>query len=312
MADVLPPVSPPVDRHDAVTALPPLRQVALALDAVPMPGLAANAAEGAAGPWTLRLSRIAEPENECVRSRQCDLWAFVWGSTAVLGSILLGLPAPSITKCTVLEIGAGTGVASLCAAHRGATVLTTDLVEDALTLCRHNAAANGIQAAAAAADVASSIAPQLTTHLLDWHRPAFPATAAHPASGTVGRNCGRFDLIVGSDVLYMGRAAKPIAALCAECLAPGQAALFVDPGRPNTEAFVDAAEALQLHVERADVWRLRTAVCDMAKCTLLLVTAPGATTTSVWTRAWLDATAAALSDQWGVADADPFAAQYRM
>lgn len=111
----------------------------------------------------------------------------------------------------LLEIGAGTGLAGIAAARRGADVRQTDHLDAAIALCRHNAALNGLAGIDAA-----------TADWTQWH------------------DDGRYDMIIGADVLYDRAAHAPVAAILARNLADGGRAVLADPGRMHTPLFVEA------------------------------------------------------------------------
>lgn len=111
----------------------------------------------------------------------------------------------------LLEMGAGTGLAGIAAARRGADVRQTDHLDAAIALCRHNAALNGL------AEIDAVVADWN-----DWH------------------DDGRYDIIIGADVLYDRAAHAPVAAILARNLADGGRALLTDPGRMHTPLFVEA------------------------------------------------------------------------
>lgn len=226
----------------------------------------------------LQLARVRAPQNECTRRKaQCDLWAYVWGSTAVLASWLArrGRDDLGLAGASALEVGAGSGAAGLAAAAAGARVLATDLVDDALALTRLNCALNGVGAAQASPSSAAVTGVRLLTAALDWNNPELnPGYAWPPRS--VGATppppqWGAFDLVLAADVVYMSRAVPRVAALAALALRPGGAALLVDPGRPSADDLPAAAEAVGLVPVRRDVLRLRCAVCDMPKATLFVL-----------------------------------------
>jgi predicted nicotinamide N-methyase len=89
--------------------------------------------------FSLDLNRISRPDELYKHSKQSDLWAHIWGSTAVLSQILLSL---SLSNTRTLELGAGSGAASLFAALAGSDVTATDLVPEAVQLIEHNALRN--------------------------------------------------------------------------------------------------------------------------------------------------------------------------
>lgn len=75
---------------------------------------------------------------------------------------------------SILELGAGTGVASIFAATRGARVTLTDGCAEALELAQLNAARNGVE---------------VSVQLLDWFK------------GTLNSS-NSFDMVIAADVVY--------------------------------------------------------------------------------------------------------------
>jgi predicted nicotinamide N-methyase len=128
-----------------------------------------------------------------------------------------------------VELGAGSGVASLAAAAAGADATATDLVPDALALLRRNAAANGVGVA---------------TARLDW------ADAAGAAA--LGAAAGGFDVAAGVDVTYLRSAVRPVLRALAALLAGGPArprlGVLVDPGRACRDDVEDEAGGAGLAV----------------------------------------------------------------
>lgn len=223
---------------------------------------------------TLRLRRVAVPEKEQLRRPgQCDLWAFVWTATSVMADLVASL---DLRGCHVLELGAGVGVPSLVAAQHGADkVVATDLVGEALELIARNAAENRLEAA-------------VHTARLDWSAFELPASelVASAAAAPADRcrpttpqepplEPGRVDLLLGSDVLYLRRWARPLARLTAHFLRPeGGVALFVDPGRAGSEELASVADEYGLRTWTCSVDFLRTPVALMRRCTVYLVWTP--------------------------------------
>lgn len=98
-------------------------------------------------------------------------------SVAFARTLVATVPSP-VKGCDVVEIGGGLGVVGLTAALAGArSVLITDFQPRSLELVEASAKANGL------GDIVS-------THLLDWNSPGDLAAL------------GRFDLVLGSDIMY--------------------------------------------------------------------------------------------------------------
>jgi predicted nicotinamide N-methyase len=112
----------------------------------------------------------------------------------------------------VVELGCGLGLPSIAAARAGAEVLATDAEPDAVEAALRNAEENRVQIEALTAD---------------W---------SHPDQ-LVAR--GPFDLAVGADILYERQSIAALLSLLPR-LAP--VALFADPGRPASHAFIEQAE----------------------------------------------------------------------
>lgn len=127
---------------------------------------------------------------------------------------------PSLAGVRVLELGCGTGVCSLAAAARGATVLATDVEPVALCLVRQAAAEQQISTLQTA---------------------AFDATRGEAALPTV--EGGPAQLMVMSDLFVTPELAAAFAARAVEATRSGTTVLVIDPGRPTRRDFVAALEA---------------------------------------------------------------------
>lgn len=131
----------------------------------------------------------------------------LWDAGVVLADVLAELG--SLAGRSVLELGAGVGLTGLAARHLGGRLVQTDHAPEALELARRNALLNGIDG--------------ISQTVADWARWDVP---------------GRFDLIVGSDILYDGAAHALIASVLGSSLAEGGMAVLTDPGRTATPLFV--------------------------------------------------------------------------
>lgn len=142
----------------------------------------------------------------------------LWASALGLAE-RLGRDPAEVTGRRVLEIGAGVGLAGIVARWLGAEVTQTDYQEEALTLCRVNAARNGVSG--------------IRHTLGDWRD--WPAALTG------------FDQVIGSDVLYERSLHGTLAALLPRLVAPGGSVLLSDPLRPQALEFVEG-------LERAGAW----------------------------------------------------------
>jgi predicted nicotinamide N-methyase len=210
----------------------------------------------ALGTWSLSLQHVANPTLESTRKRQCDLWAFVWGSGVALAEMILHTAPSCVLRGKVIaELGAGIGIPSLTAAYAcGATVVATDLVSDSLELLRLNAAS-------AASTCSRECSGHITTAKLDWNASELPPDMV-----------GRFDVVVGADVLYLASAVKPVLRTAAALCCHGGVVVLVDPGRPTTEDLPDIASELGLTLCFSSALdTVATSVAKMRKCSVFVL-----------------------------------------
>jgi len=119
----------------------------------------------------------------------------------------------------VLELGAGTGLPGIVAASFGAKVVQTERNEVAMSICRRNAERNRVT--------------DIDHRLADW---------------TAWEDPERYDLILGSDILY-GPAFHPaLRAIFEGNLAPGGRVLLADPFREPSLRLLEEMEG--------DGWRI--------------------------------------------------------
>jgi predicted nicotinamide N-methyase len=150
-------------------------------------------------------------------------WAVLWRSGVALASHLDGMP---LEGKRVVELGCGLGLPSIAAARAGATVLATDVSEEALALVARNAEENGVS---------------LETATVDWAEPE-PLLVRAP-----------FDLVLAADALYEESSGAPLLSLLPR-LAP--VAWLADPGRPTAAGFVEEAKRR---------WQVETSVRDVVE-----------------------------------------------
>jgi predicted nicotinamide N-methyase len=153
--------------------------------------------------------RVASPSEDAlgVTASEDTTGASVWGSAVVLAR-WLSEHKDELAGATVIELGAGCGIAGLAAASLGAAHVTlTDLNEATLTNLRHNVESNR-----------NDVAGAVRVDRLDWSDPA-----SWPSC------CERAQLLLGADLLYDGAAAPLLAALARRLLKPGGAFLHCGP-----------------------------------------------------------------------------------
>lgn len=159
------------------------------------------------------VQQFADPdlaaERAGISSAQWSLFGQVWPAGRMLAEAMAG---HDVAGKRILELGCGLGLASLVLRARGADVVASDRHPLAEVFLAYNAALNGLDAV-----------PYRT---LDWDAPA----------GALGR----FDLIIGSDVLYERGHVAALAALLQRHALPAAEVLIADPGRGNGGAFTRA------------------------------------------------------------------------
>lgn len=134
----------------------------------------------------------------------------LWPAAIALAHDLAGR---SLAGTRVLELGAGTGLPGIVAASLGARVRQTDRQELVLHLSRMNAQRNGV----------TTIAHTLA----DW---------------TAWTDADRYDLIIGSDILYAKELHPHVRRIFEENLAPGGRVLIADPYRATSLALLEEME----------------------------------------------------------------------
>jgi predicted nicotinamide N-methyase len=120
---------------------------------------------------------------------------------------------------SVLELGAGTGLPGIVAASLGGRVVQTDRDELAMSVCRRNGARNRADA--------------IEYRLSEW---------------TSWDDAGRYDWILGSDILYGEPLHPDLRRIFETNLAPGGRVLLADPFRAASLRLLEAMEG--------DGWRI--------------------------------------------------------
>ena len=99
-------------------------------------------------------------EEQSVSESANPFGAKLWPASLAVADYLAGLPADVLPATTVLEIGCGNGLCSLTAAARGAaSVVASDLSEDALTLTHEAAQQQGLAVQTLRFDLADRATP---------------------------------------------------------------------------------------------------------------------------------------------------------
>jgi predicted nicotinamide N-methyase len=162
-------------------------------------------------------------------------WAFAWAGGQALARHVLDNPA-LVAGCSVLDLGAGSGLAGIAAMKAGAaTVLAADTDPFALAAIALNAEANAVALGATGRDL-------LATRLAG------------------------FDLVLVGDLFYERPLAERVLAFLEAARAEGAAVLVGDPRRSHfpMDRFVEVAhysvpvtrDLEDAEIKRVAVWRL--------------------------------------------------------
>jgi len=171
----------------------------------------------------LNRQQYADPLGEAARlgisSGTWPLFGLLWPSACQLAAQLGAHRVKSGER--VLEIGCGLGLASLVGHRRGADMTASDSHPLAGGFLDENVRLNGL-------------APLKYRH---GHWGASPLHRQQALDAGLPALSGRFDLIVGSDLLYERDADGGLAHFIARHAAPGAQVWLVDPDRHNRAAF---------------------------------------------------------------------------
>lgn len=190
------------------------------------------------------LDQVAAEEDrlEKIRGRRTDgeylrlpYWAELWDSAFGVASYLaksdgaaVVAPYRTTDRPTALDLGCGMGLAGTAAAALGMPVLFADLEPDALLFARLNSLPFAGRWLRRRRELSRRwfgyrrFTPMVRTRVLDWR---------------TDRLGERFDLIIGSDVLYERGQWAHLETFWRAHLAPGGAVLLGEPGRPTGKAF---------------------------------------------------------------------------
>ena len=149
------------------------------------------------------IEEYIDPENPL---QDFPLWAKAWEASWVLADFLAGLPAEPEKR--FLEIGCGLGLVGVVAASFGHKVVMTEHNPDALPFARANAELNHCSG--------------VEVIDLDWHSPSL---------------YGRFDYIVGSEVVYHEKDFEPLKNLFERLLKPEGEVILCEGVRKTSLGF---------------------------------------------------------------------------
>lgn len=156
-----------------------------------------------------------------ISSATWPLFGLLWPSGQLLAE---RLSRRRVRTERILEVGCGLGLASLVAHRRGANITASDHHPLAGEFMAHNAALNTL--------------PPLPYRHGDW---AAPQDAEHAQTDKQApdntRVQGRFDLIVGADLLYDRDASRQLAPFIGHHASAHAEVWIIDPDRGNRGAF---------------------------------------------------------------------------
>ena len=135
----------------------------------------------------------------------------LWAASIALAHDLAG--REDLRGKNVLELGSGTGLPGIVAATNGASLVQTDANKVALHLARRNLDRNGL-----------STAEQSQVDWTNWE------------------DTRRYDLIIGSDILYSKEMQPHLRRIFDSNLAPGGRVLLSDPFRSTAINFLETLE----------------------------------------------------------------------
>jgi predicted nicotinamide N-methyase len=157
-------------------------------------------------------------ERRGISSAAWPLFGLLWPSGAHLAARLAERPVRAGER--ILEVGCGLALASLVGHRRGADVTASDCHPLAASFLRRNLRLNGL-------------APLPYRHG-DWAA-VEPRRRCRMLGGRIVR--GRFDLIIGSDLLYERDDRSTLAGFIGRHAQPAAEVWIVDPDRGNRSAF---------------------------------------------------------------------------
>lgn len=147
------------------------------------------------------LDQVTDPD-------EIPFWAELWPASIGLATVILEKRHLFEGK-TVLELGAGVGLAGIAARLAGAEVVQSDFISDAFDFITVNSLRNNV--------------PANQYLLADWRR--FPEQS------------GPFDRVIGADILYEKTLHSNLAAILTRVTRRGGFVWLADPGRAYAGQF---------------------------------------------------------------------------
>jgi len=147
-----------------------------------------------------------DAERAGISPESWSMFGVVWPSARVLAHAML---TQDLSGQRILEVGGGLSLASLVLHRRQAQVTASDGHPSAGDFLEHNLVLNGLS--------------PMPWRQLNWARP--------------DDSLGRFELIIGSDVLYDHGQAESLSRFMATHGSPGGRVVLVDPNRSHRARF---------------------------------------------------------------------------
>ncbi len=144
---------------------------------------------------------------ESIHDEETPVWVELWPSSLALARWIWN--GPRLEGKSVMELGAGFGLPGIVAALKGAQVLLTDYVKEAMDIAAETAALNNIKG--------------VRTALADWRCFNIAET---------------FDVIIGSDIMYHPDLNPYLKKIFQKNLRPGGKVVMADAGRRDSLAFI--------------------------------------------------------------------------
>lgn len=165
---------------------------------------------------------LIDSNDKGVSTATWPLFGVLWPAEEFLSTLML---TQNIRDIRILEVGCGIGLASMVLRRRGANITATDYNPDAAEFLAKNTALNELEPIACVC--------------ADWQE-------ENPT-------LGRFDLIIGSDLLYDRHNVEPFVTFLNTHTETDGEILIVDPQRGLTNLFI---RRVQSHGFTADVTKM--------------------------------------------------------
>jgi predicted nicotinamide N-methyase len=161
-------------------------------------------------------------DSEEIKDEKLPYWAELWPSSISLAQFIL-ISEVVKKRMTVLELGCGIGLAGIAAALAGGEVTITDYQAEALAVSEMNWLIN------------LGVSPR--TLLMDWRKPFLDE---------------KFDLIIGSDIVYEERFFEPILNIIWQMSTDDGRILLSEPNRPVAVSFFPMLQTTGWKLEKHD------------------------------------------------------------